>query len=60
MGDQKTRQCSMEEASSTQQPGLKKSMSEWQFSPSLVLEQGLPIDPETKTYIRPNVKVSCS
>lgn len=35
---------------------LKKTMSEWQFSPSSILENNLPLDPETEVYIRLNVK----
>lgn len=35
---------------------LKRSMSDWKFSPSSILANNLPIDSEIETYIRPNVK----
>lgn len=56
MSDSKCGRWASKEAQSDPK-NLKKSMSEWQFSPSSVFENNLPIDSEEDSYIRPNVKV---
>ncbi|KAE8741130.1 hypothetical protein FOCC_FOCC013388 [Frankliniella occidentalis] len=50
-----SRRCHLKEIE-PEESQLKKSMAEWQFAPSSVLENNLPIDSDTETYICSNVK----